>query len=138
MAKKKTVTKKSNSGKTVETLTHDEAKRKNIPTAEYQSVVKQEHLQLKLRVRASLRDALEVAAASHLPPDTANQEAVRRLEYSFMEQSRLEDAQRENAELRETIRRMVDAFDRAIDTVLPDPLREYREATNEIRRVVGR
>ena len=28
--------------KTVETLTHDEAKRKNIPTAEYQSVLKQE------------------------------------------------------------------------------------------------
>ena len=29
-------------GKTVETLTHEEAKRKNIPTAEYQSVVSQE------------------------------------------------------------------------------------------------
>ena len=28
-------------GKTVETLTHEEAKRKNIPTAEYQSVVSQ-------------------------------------------------------------------------------------------------
>src|SRR5205823_1728323 len=36
-AKKKPVTKKS-----VETLTHDADKRKNIPTAEYQSVVKEE------------------------------------------------------------------------------------------------
>src|SRR5271154_6850993 len=35
-------TKSKNTAKTVETLTHDEAKRKNIPTAEYQSVVKQE------------------------------------------------------------------------------------------------
>ncbi|MBS4023397.1 MAG: hypothetical protein KGZ79_13415 [Dethiobacter sp.] len=30
---------KKNTGKTVETLTHDEATRKNIPTAEYQSVM---------------------------------------------------------------------------------------------------
>ena len=29
-------------GKTVETLTHEEAKRRNIPTAEYQSVVTKE------------------------------------------------------------------------------------------------
>ncbi|MEX0642631.1 MAG: site-specific DNA-methyltransferase [Pirellulales bacterium] len=47
MAKKastrKTTTKKAAAGKTVETLTHDEAKRKNIPTAEYQSVVTKEH-----------------------------------------------------------------------------------------------
>ena len=34
--------KKSTTTKTVETLTHDADKRKNIPTAEYQSVVKQE------------------------------------------------------------------------------------------------
>ena len=34
--------KKSTPRKTVETLTHDEAKRKNIPTAEHQSVVEQE------------------------------------------------------------------------------------------------
>ena len=33
---------KKSSTKTVETLTHDEAKRKNIPTAEFQSVLKQE------------------------------------------------------------------------------------------------
>jgi len=39
MAKKATKAKK-----TVETLTHDADKRKNIPTAEYQSVVKPEHL----------------------------------------------------------------------------------------------
>jgi len=35
MAKKQTK-------KTVETLTHEEASRKNIPTAEYQSVMRQE------------------------------------------------------------------------------------------------
>ena len=35
---------KAASSKTVETITHDTAKRKNIPTAEYQSVVKQERL----------------------------------------------------------------------------------------------
>jgi adenine-specific DNA-methyltransferase len=34
--------KKSNKKLTVETLTHDEATRKNIPTAEYQSVVAKE------------------------------------------------------------------------------------------------
>src|SRR5437762_83666 len=34
--------KKATTKKTVETLKHDEDKRKNIPTAEYQSVVKQE------------------------------------------------------------------------------------------------
>ena len=39
MAKKITAPKL---GKTVETIKHDEAKRKNIPTAEYQSVLKQE------------------------------------------------------------------------------------------------
>jgi adenine-specific DNA-methyltransferase len=33
--------KKKNSSKTVETLTHDEATRKNIPTAEYQSVMRE-------------------------------------------------------------------------------------------------
>src|SRR5207302_7551625 len=33
---------KTTTGKTVETLKHDEAKRKNIPTAEYQSVVEKE------------------------------------------------------------------------------------------------
>jgi len=30
---------KKTNNKTIETLTHDEAKRKNIPTAEFQSVV---------------------------------------------------------------------------------------------------
>ena len=39
MAKKKT-----NSKLTVETLTHDEATRKNIPTAEYQSVMRTDEL----------------------------------------------------------------------------------------------
>lgn len=34
--------KSSNSKKTVKTLTHDEASRKNIPTAEYQSVMAKE------------------------------------------------------------------------------------------------
>jgi adenine-specific DNA-methyltransferase len=34
--------KTSNSKKTVKTLTHDEASRKNIPTAEYQSVMAKE------------------------------------------------------------------------------------------------
>src|SRR4051812_44854977 len=33
---------KNSGGKSVETLKHDEAKRKNIPTAEYQSVVEKE------------------------------------------------------------------------------------------------
>jgi adenine-specific DNA-methyltransferase len=34
--------KKSTAKKSVETLKHDEAKRKNIPTAEYQSVLEKE------------------------------------------------------------------------------------------------
>ena len=34
--------KKKKNSKTVETLTHDEASRKNIPTAEYQSVIYKE------------------------------------------------------------------------------------------------
>jgi hypothetical protein len=33
---------KRTSAKTIEALTHDEAKRKNIPTAEYQSVIQKE------------------------------------------------------------------------------------------------
>src|SRR5689334_25274389 len=37
----KSPSKKSAAGKTVETLRHDEAKRKNIPTAEHQSVLTQ-------------------------------------------------------------------------------------------------
>jgi adenine-specific DNA-methyltransferase len=41
MAKKSTI-------KTVETLTHDEAKRKNIPTAEYESVLQKEHGALRM------------------------------------------------------------------------------------------
>jgi len=36
--------KKASAKKTVAIITHDAAKRKNIPTAEYQSVVKQEQL----------------------------------------------------------------------------------------------
>ncbi len=42
MAKKKAAAKKSAVGKTVETLTHDGEKRRNIPTAEFQSVVAKE------------------------------------------------------------------------------------------------
>jgi adenine-specific DNA-methyltransferase len=42
MARKTKVSGSSKGGKTVETLTHEEAKRKNIPTAEYQSVVSEE------------------------------------------------------------------------------------------------
>ncbi len=37
-------TKRTNSKLTVETLTHDEATRKNIPTVEYQSVMRTEEL----------------------------------------------------------------------------------------------
>ena len=33
---------KNNSKKTIETLTHEEASRKNIPTAEFQSVMRKE------------------------------------------------------------------------------------------------
>src|SRR5450432_3276973 len=36
--------KKQSGNKTVETLTHEEASRKNIPTAEYQSVMRKEEL----------------------------------------------------------------------------------------------
>jgi adenine-specific DNA-methyltransferase len=44
MAKKNTgKTRKATTPKTVETLTHDEATRKNIPTAEFQSVMAKEH-----------------------------------------------------------------------------------------------
>lgn len=39
---KKAASRNANTAKTVETITHDDAKRKNIPTAEYQSVVKHE------------------------------------------------------------------------------------------------
>jgi len=43
------MTKKSAPEKTIETLTHDEASRKNIPTAEYQSVMRTEE-QTPIRV----------------------------------------------------------------------------------------
>src|SRR5205807_3232988 len=47
--------KKSTTAKTVETLTHDADKRKNIPTAEFQSVVKQEE-QYHVRVAYERRN----------------------------------------------------------------------------------
>ena len=47
--------KKPTSKKTVETLTHEEASRKNIPTAEYQSVLKKEE-QDPLRVAYERRN----------------------------------------------------------------------------------
>src|SRR3989337_4222206 len=47
--------KKSTTKKTVETLTHDADKRKNIPTAEYQSVVKEEQ-QSPIRVAYERRN----------------------------------------------------------------------------------
>ncbi|MBI5759612.1 MAG: site-specific DNA-methyltransferase, partial [Planctomycetales bacterium] len=50
MAKKKT-----NAAKTVETIVHDDDKRKNIPTAEYQSVVKPEQ-QTPIRVAYERRN----------------------------------------------------------------------------------
>lgn len=51
MAKKKP----SNAAKTVETIVHDDDKRKNIPTAEYQSVVKPEQ-QTPIRVAYERRN----------------------------------------------------------------------------------
>src|SRR4051812_28391954 len=47
--------KKAASAKTVETLTHDADKRKNIPTAEYQSVVEQKQ-QSPIRVAYERRN----------------------------------------------------------------------------------
>jgi adenine-specific DNA-methyltransferase len=55
MAKKKAVIKKKAAKKSVESLTYPEDKRKNIPTAEYQSVVKQEQ-QRPLRVEYERRN----------------------------------------------------------------------------------
>ena len=46
---------KSKPKKTVETITHDEASRKNIPTAEYQSVMREEE-QSPLRVAYERRN----------------------------------------------------------------------------------
>src|SRR6266567_3568654 len=46
---------KQQSGKTVATLTHDEARRKNIPTAEYQSVMRKEE-QTPIRVAYERRN----------------------------------------------------------------------------------
>ena len=63
--------KKTNSRppKTVETLTHDEAKRKNIPTAEYQSVVRrrsraQVRLQYAAQYATSIRSSSGAARMS--------------------------------------------------------------------------
>lgn len=53
MASKKTG--KSGTQKSIETLTHEEAKRKNIPTAEYQSVMQKE-AQNPLRVAYERRN----------------------------------------------------------------------------------
>jgi hypothetical protein len=93
-----------------------------------------EFVQLKLRVRASLRAQLEGAAAIGSPSVSVNQEAVGRLERSFEEDKQLDDLRRENRELRETIRRMVDAFDKALDTIQPDPLRDYRREAAAARQ----
>jgi adenine-specific DNA-methyltransferase len=47
--------KKKNNPKTVETITHDEASRKNIPTAEYQSVMRKDE-QSPIRVAYERRN----------------------------------------------------------------------------------
>ena len=56
--------KKKNNAKTVETLTHDEASRKNIPTAEYQSVMrKDEQSPIRVAYERRNRDPQPVCAA---------------------------------------------------------------------------
>jgi hypothetical protein len=52
---------KSTAGKSVESLRHQEAKRRNIPTAEYQSVIKKETEQ---PLRASTSGATETSPRS--------------------------------------------------------------------------
>src|SRR5258708_35561192 len=53
---KRTTSKKQSNRKSVETLMHDEASRKNIPTAEYQSVLQKEE-QRPVRVTLSRKVA---------------------------------------------------------------------------------
>ena len=50
--------------KTVETLTHDEAKRKNIPTAEYQSVLQKERAEPDARRATSAATATSTRSSS--------------------------------------------------------------------------
>jgi adenine-specific DNA-methyltransferase len=57
---------KKSSTKTVETLKHDEAKRKNIPTAEFQSVLKQEE-QNPVRLAYERRNR-DLDLVVHAPP----------------------------------------------------------------------
>ena len=54
--------KKSNSPKTVETIVHDTDKRKNIPTAEFQSVIRDEE-QTPIRVAYERRNQRSRPAA---------------------------------------------------------------------------
>jgi hypothetical protein len=98
-------------------------------------MVEDTYVQLKLRVRASLRTALQEAADnSGSPPNSLNQECVERLERTLAEDQTLAEARRENYELRETMRRLVDAFDKALDTIRPDPLLEYRREAGQARQ----
>ena len=59
-----------------------------------------EFVQLKLRVRASLRTQLEAAASIGSPQLSVNYEAARRLEHSFEQDAYLDPLVHENAELR--------------------------------------
>ena len=57
--------------KTVATLTHDEAKRRNIPTAEYQSVLDKEQadpVRVRLLLRNLIDNALRHSAGAAQPP----------------------------------------------------------------------
>ena len=71
--------KKPQNPKTVETLKHDEAKRKNIPTAEYQSVLeKDEQKPARVAIRATPTSIPSSSGAARMSRTGATSSSTRR------------------------------------------------------------
>jgi Arc-like DNA binding domain len=90
------------------------------------------NVQLKVRMKEPLRAALEKVAQER--GVSLNAEIVYRLERSFDLEQRLKEAIDWNSEWYEVTRRLVDAFELALDEISGKPLKAFKEATRQVRQ----
>jgi fructose-1,6-bisphosphatase/sedoheptulose 1,7-bisphosphatase-like protein len=88
-----------------------------------------EDLQIRVRMRQSLRDALDKSARTSL-----NAEIVRRLQASFHYEQRLAEEIQRNKEFQELLRRMADALERVLDELTVMTIKEMRDAIRDARQ----
>lgn len=87
-----------------------------------------EEVQLRVRMRQSLRDALDGAARTSL-----NAEIVRRLQASFQYEQRIAEETERNKALQGVLLRFADAMERVLDEVTAATIREMRETIRSAR-----